>query len=225
MHAAQSYGVQALGITLSEAQAALARERIAAAGLTDRCRVEIRDYRALAGEPAFDKISSIGMVEHVGEERLDTYFSALRDALAPGGLLLNHGIVSVGATRPAGRWGWLEHRLWKRNAFMEQYVFPDGRLATLSTVIASAERSGFETRDVHSLREHYTLTLRAWIRRLMRRADEAIALTDERTFRTWRLYMAGSAYGFASGRLNVVQTLLSKPRRDGRSQLPLRRAI
>ena len=100
-----------------------------------------------------------------------------------------HGIVSVGAARPRGRWDWLESRIWKRNAFIEQYVFPDGVLAPLASVIAAAERSGFETRDVQSLREHYALTLRAWIQRLQASRAEAIALTDERTYRTWRLYM------------------------------------
>ncbi|MEP7001049.1 MAG: cyclopropane-fatty-acyl-phospholipid synthase family protein [bacterium] len=223
MHATRHYGVTALGITLSDAQAELARQRIAAEGLSDRCRVEIRDYRHLESIPPFDKISSVGMVEHVGIENLPTYFDALYRALRPGGLLLNHGIVSASSARPVGRWDWLEKRLWKRDAFLDQYVFPDGRLGPLSAVIAGAERVGFETRDVESLREHYALTLRAWLARLMRHRDEAIALTDERTFRIWRVYMAGSAFGFATGRLNIVQTLLSRPDADGRSELPLRR--
>ncbi len=143
-----------------------------------------------------------------GGENLGTYFDALFAALAPGGLLLNHGIVSMNAARPKGRWDWLEKRIWKRDVFIEQYVFPDGRLAPLGSVIVAAERAGFETRDIHSLREHYMLTLRAWIARLTRHAEEAQALTDERTLRTWRLYMAGSAFGFRNGNLNVVQTLL-----------------
>ncbi len=223
LHAAANYGVTALGITLSNAQADLARRRVQEAGLSDRCRIEIRDYRSLENEEPFDKISSIGMVEHVGVENLPVYFSALHAALKPGGLLLNHGIVSITEERPRGRWDWLERRLWKRDAFMDQYVFPDGRLGPLSAVVAAAERSGFETRDVHSLREHYTLTLRAWVARLERRRADAIGFADERVYRTWRLYMAGSAYGFSSGRLNVVQTLLSKPEPDGTTHLPLRR--
>jgi cyclopropane-fatty-acyl-phospholipid synthase len=223
MHATQHYGVEAVGITLSEAQASLARERIAAAGLADRCRVEILDYRAIDRFTPFDKMSSVGMVEHVGEDHLPTYFSSLYGALRPGGLLLNHGIVSVNAARPRSRFDRLERKLWKRDAFIDQYVFPDGKLGPLSGVIAAAEGAGFETRDVESLREHYALTLRAWLSRLTRHAAEAIRLTDERTYRIWRLYMTGSAHAFASGSLNVVQTLLSKPEANGQSHLPLRR--
>jgi cyclopropane-fatty-acyl-phospholipid synthase len=224
MHATRQYGVTALGITLSDAQAAFARERIAAEGLGDRCRVEVRDYRALQDLPPFDKIASVGMVEHVGDRNLPMYFAALHGALRPGGLLLNHGIVSVAAARPVPRWDWLEKRIWKRDAFLDQYVFPDGSLGPLSAVIAGAEGAGFETRDTESLREHYALTLRAWLTRLMRHRDEAIACTDERTFRIWRVYLAGSAFGFATGRLNIVQTLLAKSDGDGRAEVPLRRS-
>ena len=223
MHAAQEFGVEAVGITLSEAQASLARERIAAAGLADRCRVEIRDYRDLAPLDRFDKIASVGMVEHVGERKLATYFAALFAALRPEGLLLNHGIVSMQAALPRGLRGRLEGWLWKRDAFVDQYVFPDGRLTSLATVMAAAEAEGFETRDVESLREHYALTLRAWLARLEQHAEEAERLTDARTVRTWRLYMTASAHGFARGRLNIVQTLLSRSAADGTSGLPLRR--
>ncbi len=222
MHAVEHYGVTALGITLSDAQATLARERIAAAGLADRCRVEIRDYRAL-GDLRFDKISSVGMVEHVGVENLPTYFASLYRALVPGGLLLNHGIVSVDAAHPGTRWTWLESRLWKRNAFIEQYVFPDGRLGPLHAVIAAAEAEGFETRDAESLREHYALTLRAWVDRLLREKDRAIAIAGERVFRTWRLYMTASAHFFAKGNINIVQTLLARPDARGDAHLPMTR--
>ncbi|HEX6598163.1 MAG TPA: cyclopropane-fatty-acyl-phospholipid synthase family protein [Gemmatimonadaceae bacterium] len=222
MHAAEHYGVNALGITLSDAQAALARERIAAAGLSDRCRVEIRDYRAL-GDLRVDKISSVGMVEHVGVENLPTYFASLHRALVPGGLLLNHGIVSVDAAHHPSRFAWLESRLWKRNAFIEQYVFPDGKLGPLHAVIAAAEAEGFETRDAESLREHYALTLRAWVDRLAREKDRAIAIAGERVYRTWRLYMTASAHFFARGSINVVQTLFAKPDANGDAHLPMTR--
>ena len=223
IHAAECYGATALGITLSEAQATLARERIAAAGLADRCRVEILDYRDLPPNETFEKIASIGMVEHVGEDKLPTYFASLARSLAPGGLLLNHGIVSVEAAKPSGWRDRIERWLWRRDAFIDHYVFPDGQIVSLHSTIAAAEGAGFETRDVESLREHYVMTLRAWIARLARNAERAVALTDEWTYRTWRFYMTAAAYGFRIGRLNVVQTLLSKPDVAGRSMLPLTR--
>ena len=223
IHAAQHYGVTAVGITLSEAQASLARERVAAAGVSQRCTIELRDYRDLPPTHTFDKISSVGMVEHVGVDNLPRYFSALHGALAEGGLLLNHGIVNVSASRPP-RWREkIERRLWRRDEFIDQYVFPDGKLGPLHAVIAAAESAGFETRDVESLREHYVLTLREWLRGLIARADEARAIVGDRRFRTWRLYMAAAAHGFASGRLNVVQTLLAKPDASGKISLPLTR--
>jgi len=221
MHAARQYGVSALGITLSNAQAALARERIAAAGLSDRCRVEILDYRDLDGE-RFDKVASVGMIEHVGLRNLPLYFTAVWKALAPGGLFLNHGIVSVDRSRPLTWRQRMERRLWKRDAFIERYVFPDGDLPPFQAVIGAAEGAGFETRDVESLREHYVLTLHQWVARLLASGDRARALVGERRFRTWQLYMTGSAHAFASGAINVLQTLLSKPE-GGRANLPLTR--
>jgi cyclopropane-fatty-acyl-phospholipid synthase len=223
MHAAREYGVHALGITLSDAQADLARKRIAEAGLEDRCRVEIRDYRALPVDQRFDKMASVGMIEHVGLEKLSTYFECLHRALAPGGLLLNHGIVSMNAMRQRGLRVLIERRLWKRDAFIDQYVFPDCKLGPLHAVIAAAEAAGFETRDVESLREHYAHTLRAWVVRLMRERDRATAIAGDRIVRTWRLYMTGSAHAFAQGSLNVVQTLLAKADEGGRVALPLTR--
>jgi cyclopropane-fatty-acyl-phospholipid synthase len=223
MHAAEHYGVTALGITLSDAQATLARERIAAAGLEERCRVEIRDYRALPPDAQFDRIASVGMIEHVGAGKLAAYFTALHRALVPGGLLLNHGIVSLRAARPEGPLAWLEHRLWRRDAFIQQYVFPDGKLTSFQLVVAEAEAAGFETRDVESLREHYAHTLRDWSARLLLHQEQAIALTSPRIFRIWRLYMTASAFAFARGRINVVQTLLAKPDGDGAVDLPMTR--
>ena len=224
MHAARQHGVTALGITLSENQAKLARERIDAAGLADRVKVEIRDYRDIAHPESFDKISSIGMVEHVGIAKLPVYFAALYRALAPRGLLLNHGIVSLGAARPKSWRNRLEARLWRRNAFIEQYVFPDGQLVPLHAVIGAAEGAGFETRDAESLREHYAMTLRHWTSRLTTNAARAIAIAGERRYRVWRLYMAASAHAFASGSINIVQTLLSKRDAEGTAALPLTRA-
>jgi len=223
IHAVQHYGVTALGITLSDAQATLARERIAAAGLEDRCRVEIRDYRALPPDARFDRIASVGMIEHVGATHLAAYFAALHRALEPGGLLLNHGIVSLKEARPRGPLTWISDRVWRRDAFIHQYVFPDGKLTAFRAVVAAAERAGFETRDVEGLREHYALTLRAWVARLARNRERAVELTSDRIVRIWRLYMTASAYAFAHARINVLQTLLAKPEADGRVDLPMTR--
>jgi cyclopropane-fatty-acyl-phospholipid synthase len=224
IHAAQYYGAEAVGITLSERQAALARQRIAEAGLADRCRVELRDYRELAGEGVFDKIASIGMVEHVGRRRLPDYFRAAFEALKPGGLFLNHGIVSLAGARGPGLAQRLAARVWRRNVFINRYVFPDGILEPAAPLIEAAERVGFETRDVESLREHYVMTLRHWVKRLECHEREAVRLVGEFTYRVWRLYMAGSAYGFRSARMGVLQTLLAKPDEYGATSLPLTRA-
>jgi cyclopropane-fatty-acyl-phospholipid synthase len=222
IHAARHYGVQAVGITLSTQQVELARDRIAAAGLGDQCHVEIRDYRDVPALGPFDKVASVGMVEHVGVAKLPGYFAAIHGALRPGGLFLNHGIVSVDAAHEHTVRDKLEGHLWRRGSFIEQYVFPDGRLGPFSAIIEAAERAGFETRDVESLREHYVLTLREWVRRLERRERDAVALAGERTYRVWRLYMTAAAHQFETGHLNVLQTLLAKPR-DGDSMLPMTR--
>jgi cyclopropane-fatty-acyl-phospholipid synthase len=213
IHAAQHYDVEALGITLSQPQIDMARERIEEAGLEDRCRVEYLDYREVAPEQPFDKLVSVGMFEHVGEAKMRVYFEQARDLLRPQGLFLNHAIA-----RP----GW-QPSLKSRDTFSNHYVFPDGELVPVSLSSRVAEEVGFEVRDVESLREHYALTLRRWVRRLESRHDEALRHVDEVTYRVWRLFMSGSAHGFESGRLNVYQTLLAKPGPGGESGLPLTR--
>ena len=219
IHAATHYGVNAVGVTLSKRQAELATKRIADAGLSKCCRIELRDYRDVAAFGPFDKLASVGMVEHVGIDHLPQYFASAFAALAPGGLFLNHGIVSVQAGRPRSWRESLARRLWKADAFIDQYVFPDGKLGPFYEVIHTAEAAGFETRDVESLREHYARTLDEWIIRLERNRDRAVAIVGETAFRVWRLYMTASARGFETGALNVLQTLLSKPR-GGHTNLP-----
>lgn len=222
-HAARHYGVCALGITLSPAQASYARDRIVAEGLGDRCRVELCDYRDLPRAERFEKVVSVGMVEHVGRRELDRYFRTLFDLTAPGGLFLNHGIVSLEDARPRGFAERLGRRLWRGGEFMDRYVFPDGELATLATMGAHAERAGYEQRDVESLREHYARTLRLWVQRLEARTSDAVAQIGSPTFRVWRLYMSASAHAFASGRIGVAQMLLARPDAAGCCRLPLTR--
>lgn len=198
LHAAASYGVRAVGVTLSEPQAELARQRVHQAGLADRCEIRVADYREVA-DGAYDKVASVGMFEHVGAERLDEYFRRVRGLLRPGGLFLNHGIVR----RHAGRAD--------RKTFSARYVFPDGELHSIATVIAAMERAGLEVRDGESLREHYGLTLRAWLANLAQHREEAIAEVGAERERVWRLYMTGSALSFERARISVHQVLTAAP--------------
>ncbi len=223
MYAAERYRVDATGITLSENQATFARERIEKAGLGDRCRVTIRDYRTLTDGDGFDKIASIGMVEHVGLSHLPVYFASAYRALKPGGLFMNHGIVSLGEARPKSLGERVFRTFWRADAFIDKYVFPDGKLTATSDVISAAEAAGFEVRDAESLREHYAMTLRHWVRSLEEKRADAIALVGDHTFRVWRLYMAASANAFSKAAINVLQTLLAKPDAHGHSNIPLTR--
>jgi cyclopropane-fatty-acyl-phospholipid synthase len=214
IHAVERFGVEAVGVTLSRPQAELANERIAAAGLADRARAEVRDYRELDEPGGFDKVVSICMFEQVGEEHLPAFFAHARRQLRPGGVFLNQGIAAHHD---------LHSRMGRRGeSFMRRYVFPDGDVVPISTALRAAEEAGFEVRDVESLREHYALTLGHWVQRLEARHDEARRHTDEVAYRIWRLYMAGARYSFRHNRLNLYQILLAKPDR-GRSGLPLQR--
>ena len=225
-YAATHYGVTGAGITLSEPQAMAARERMARAGLTDRVRIEVRDYRDLPAEWAgtFHKAVSVGMREHVGAARLPGYFSAVNRVLRPGGLFLDHGIGRGGSAEQHGLLEWMKARLWRRDAFIERYVFPGGELVTLGALLAMAEQTGFEARDVENLREHYSSTLRCWVERLERAHAQAAAIVGEHTYRVWRLYMAATSIGFVSGRLTLTQTLFAKPHRDGSVSVPRSRS-
>jgi cyclopropane-fatty-acyl-phospholipid synthase len=223
MYAAEHYGADATGITLSENQASFAKERIDKAGLGDRCRVAIRDYRTLAEGDDYDKIASIGMVEHVGLSHLPVYFESAFRALKAGGLFLNHGIVSLGEARPKSVTEKIFRKFWKADAFIDTYVFPDGKLTAADDVIAAAESTGFEVRDVESLREHYAMTLRHWVKSLEDKSRDAQAMVGSHTYRVWRLYMSASANAFAKAAINVIQTVLAKPDAAGRSNIPLTR--
>jgi cyclopropane-fatty-acyl-phospholipid synthase len=214
LHAAQEYGVHAVGVTLSQEQAARARERISAAGLADRVEIRLQDYRAI-GDGPYDAIASVGMAEHVGSRQLGVYAAALRELLVPGGRLLHHAIASY--PEASG----VEEE--PRSSFIDRYVFPDGELEPLGATITALERNGFEIRDVENLREHYALTLRAWVARLEENWDEAVALTSAGRARVWRLYMVASALAFQFGEITVNQTLAVLRAPDGRSGMPLTR--
>jgi cyclopropane-fatty-acyl-phospholipid synthase len=201
LHAAAHHGVRATGITLSQAQAQLARRRIAEAGLSDRCEIRVADYRETHDGP-YDKVASVGMYEHVGAAQLDTYAQTLHRLLCPGGLVLNHGISRLASATPAGD-----------KSLIQRYVFPDGELQPLPDIVAALHRAGLETRDVESLREHYPLTLRRWLANLDDDPDAATAAVGAERVRVWRLYLTGSALAFDDGDITLFQVLAS--RRDG----------
>ena len=187
-HAAARYGADALGITLSQQQAQWAND----------ARVTVSDYREPQPAEPFDKVATVGMIEHVGEANLGMFFRRIYEFLRPGGLALIHGITAD-AVSPR------ERRLWRRGRFIDRYIFPDGELTPLSTRIAAAEQAGFEVLHVETLREHYVLTLRHWVRRLEHARAIVESMVGVPTYRAWRLYMAGSAHAFATGRLSVSQ--------------------
>jgi cyclopropane-fatty-acyl-phospholipid synthase len=220
IHAARQHGALVVGVTLSRAQAEHATKAVAEAGVGDRVDVRHEDYRDVRDGP-FDAVSSIGMFEHVGLANLGLYFGRLHELLRPGGRLLNHGI-----SRPAGR-GSVQRGLprtpprLRRRSFIDRYVFPDGELHEIGSVISVMQASGFEARHVESLREHYPLTLRAWIRNLEEHWDEAVAEAGAARARIWRLYMAASALNFEAGLTQIHQVLAVRSDR-GRSSLPLR---
>lgn len=212
LHAARHFGVDALGVTLSQAQAELASARIREAGLEDKCRVELRDYREVEGGEGFDKLVSVGMYEHVARTALREYFDHAWQLVKPGGVFLAHGIASS-ASEPGN----------SGPSFLSTHVFPDHDLVPISTVLDAAEQARFEVRDVESLREHYTLTTRRWLERLEAHSDEARTVTSDAVYRVWRLLLAASAHRFASSYVNIYQTLFAKPD-GGVSGLPLSRA-
>jgi cyclopropane-fatty-acyl-phospholipid synthase len=210
IHAAQHHGVHGVGVTLSVEQAALARKRVEAAGLSDRIEIRVSDYRELSDGP-FDKIASVGMYEHVGRGELARYTQTVHGLLRPGGLFLNHGIARLFSEPPAS------------DTFLYRYVFPDGELSPVTDVMTALQDAGLEVRDAESLREHYPLTLRAWLANLAARRAEAERDIGTGRERVWRMYMLGSALGFEDGDVTVYQVLTA--RADAPHGLPLQRSL
>jgi cyclopropane-fatty-acyl-phospholipid synthase len=194
IHAASRYSVEAVGITLSEPQAELARKRVADAGLADRVEIRVQDYRELAGE-RFDAVASIGMVEHVGEAQIDRYAEQLASMLRPGGRLLNHGISR------------LRHGSVEGGPFSERYVFPDGETLHVSRVILALERAGFIARHVEEFGADYAETLRHWIANLDNNLERAEELAGPERLRVWRLYLRAARNGFEIDFTSVYQVL------------------
>jgi cyclopropane-fatty-acyl-phospholipid synthase len=211
MHAAREYGVQALGVTLSEQQASWGRQAIEKAGLSGLAEIRHLDYRDVP-ETGFDAVSSIGLTEHIGMRQLPGYFEFLLGKLQPEGRLLNHCITRPDNTEPAVR----------QRGFINRYVFPDGELEGPGHLISLMHDTGFEVRHEENLREHYAKTLAAWGDNLDAHWKEAVAEVGEGTARVWRLYMAGSRLGFDRNHIQLHQVLGAKLTDSGVSGMPLR---
>ena len=200
LRAAQRFGARCVGITLSENQALLARERVARAGLEKQVEIRLQDYRDVGG--TFDRITSVGMFEHVGVQHLPDYFARVNRLLAEGGVVMNHGITTTNVDNSATAYG--------GGDFIDQYVFPHGELAHLSTVVRTMQEGGLEVRDVENLRRHYARTCATWTDNFEANAERIRKLTDEKRFRIWHVYLAGCAYAFAHDRISLYQIVCGK---------------
>ena len=195
-------GARAVGVTLSQNQYDYAKEWIARLGLEERCEVRLQDYREIPHAGGFDKIASVGMFEHVGMKNLPIYFRKMHELLKNGGAMLMHGITATyPERREVGRGG---------GDFIEKYVFPEGELPHVTDAMRIMSKTGFEIVDVESLRRHYAKTLTHWAHRLEAGAERARELAGEKRFRIWRVYLAGSAYGFRENWMNIYQILACK---------------
>lgn len=211
LHAAEHYGVHATGITLSPRQAQLARDRVHERGLDDQVDIRLADYRDDLGL-RYDAVASVGMVEHVGRRKMDDFCKVLRRSVVPGGRVLLHGITTEPSLFNA-----------QRGSFLDAFVFPDGELQELGSMISHVQSNGLEVHDVENLKEHYALTLERWTAGLEARWSEAVEIVGDARARTWKLYMAGAEIGFRRGSLGVNQILAVRPDARAASRLPLTR--
>jgi cyclopropane-fatty-acyl-phospholipid synthase len=209
-HAAEHYGVSVLGVTLSRQQAEWGQKRLADSGLSDRAEIRYADYRSVV-ESRFDAISSIGLTEHIGAKQLGRYAAFLASKLRPEGRLLNHSI-----TRPTG-----SAPVKNRGGFINRYVFPDGELESVGTIMLALQDAGLEIRHSENLREHYARTCAAWSANLDAHWDEAVAEVGQGRARVWKLYLAGSRLGFDQQRVELHQVLATRTT-AGAAGMPLR---
>jgi cyclopropane-fatty-acyl-phospholipid synthase len=204
MRAAEKYGAKCVGITLSRNQYELARERVRQAGLQDRVEIRIEDYRDVQG--TFDRITSVGMFEHVGVRNLPAYFARIRSLLADDGFAMNHGITTTDVDNGEAAYGGGE--------FIDKYVFPQGELPHIGQVLRAMQEGGLEALDVENLRRHYAKTCSIWADNFETNADRISKMVDGRKFRIWRVYLAGCAYAFAQDWVSLNQIVCSKAGRD-----------
>lgn len=209
MRAAQKFGAKCVGITLSKNQFELAKEKVTRAGLADRVEIRLEDYRDVTG--SFDRISSVGMFEHVGTKNLPMYFAKIRALLADGGIAMNHGITTTDPGNGESAYGGGE--------FIERYVFPHGELQHIGAVLKTMQESGLEVFDVENLRRHYARTCGIWAENFETHADRIRSLVDDKRFRIWRVYLAGCAYAFTQNWVSLYQVVCTKANSDA-SALP-----
>ncbi|TDY23466.1 cyclopropane-fatty-acyl-phospholipid synthase [Paraburkholderia sp. BL6665CI2N2] len=204
LRAAQKFGARCVGITLSQSQFDLAAARVKAAGLEDRIEIRLQDYRDVEGQ--FDRITSVGMFEHVGCRNLPDYFSRIRALLTDDGIAMNHGITSTGADSRESSLGGSE--------FIDRYVFPDGELPNISVALEALQSGGLEAVDIENLRRHYARTLNTWSGNFEAQAEQARKLVDDVKFRIWRVYLAGCAYAFEHDDVSIYQIVCRKAGRS-----------
>ena len=212
---AEHYGVQATGITLSQSQYDYVQSLVAQRGLKNRVEVRLMDYREMQEQEAYDKIASVGMFEHVGRRQLTAYFRKIHDLLKSGGLAMNHGITAA-ALRSQGLGSGISE-------FVDEYVFPGGELPHVSEVMEHARHGGLECLDAENLRPHYGRTLWEWVARLEMHAQEACHMIGEKKYRIWRIYMAGSAYAFDQGWMELWQVVAGKAKAGEQPNYPFNR--
>ena len=206
IHAAKHYDVEVLGVTLSEKQVELAVQRVKDAQMSDKVSIQLLDYRNVDESRPFDKIVSVGMVEHIGRQNLAIYFQKAYRLLRPGGVFLNHGITILHDEFKSMREA--------KNGFFAKYIFPDGDVQPLNYILNYAAMTKFEIRDVESLREHYARTLQCWLTRFENNEDKIVEMVGIKSYRLWRLYLLGAGWGFANGLHSIYQTLFYKAEED-----------
>lgn len=212
IRAAQKFGAKCVGITLSENQYALAKERVEQAGLCDRVEIRIQDYRDVKG--SFDRVTSVGMFEHVGLKYLTPYFAKINSLLTPDGIAMNHGITSTAPNNGEAPYG--------GGDFIQKYVFPNGELVHISEVLKTMQQGGLEAVDVENLRHHYAQTLTKWADNFEANAQQIKMTTDDKRFRIWRVYLAGCAHAFMQDWISIYQIVCTKSGRHSPA-LPLSR--
>jgi cyclopropane-fatty-acyl-phospholipid synthase len=209
IRAAQKFGAQCVGVTLSKNQYEFAREKVARAGLSDRVEIRLEDYRDVSG--TYDRITSVGMFEHVGARHLVAYFSKMHSLLSDDGIVMNHGITTTDANNGESAYG--------AGKFIDEYVFPHGELQHIGTVLHAMQEGGLEVFDVENLRRHYARTCGLWAENFEAHADQISRMVDDRRFRIWRVYLAGCAYAFTQDWVSLYQVVCTKANSDA-SRLP-----